>query len=79
MKKVLLLGLLLTLTGCNRACIDTHYTYDKAVVKMPDGSIETIDVKSWSDYDKSDSVAIVTTDGKMIYTHLSNVMLYKDN
>lgn len=74
-----LLGLLLTLTGCNRTIIDTDYMYNKATIVMPDGSVEDVDVKSWYDYDDSDNVSIVATDGRKFYTHTSNVMLYKDN
>lgn len=48
---VSLLLLLAVLTGCSKTVVDTKYDFDYAVVKWPDGTAETIDIRSWKDYD----------------------------
>ncbi|MBQ8507205.1 MAG: hypothetical protein IJ466_07250 [Clostridia bacterium] len=55
MKKIAILIILatvaITLSACtgNYNVIDTKYSFDKAIIKMPDGEIKEIQVKSWSD------------------------------
>lgn len=66
------------LTGCNGYNVDImdmNYKYTKAIIKISDTETKEIDVKSWRDYDDSDSVSITDTDGNTYYTHLSNVIL----
>ena len=79
-KKYLLPLLALFLCGCigNNQIIDTTYTYKKAIVKMPDGEVKEIEVRSWSDYDESDAISIIAENGERIYTHLNNVVLIGD-
>lgn len=56
MKKIasiaaVLLLLAAVLTGCNYSLIDTKYDFDYAVVRWPDGTVETLEIRSWKDYD----------------------------
>ena len=39
------------LTGCNYSLIDTKYDFDYAVVRWPDGTVETLEIRSWNDYE----------------------------
>ena len=45
------IGLLASLTACNKQVIDLTYSYSWAQFKMPDGSIVEGKLDSWKDYD----------------------------
>lgn len=83
MKKILVLVLTLVLcvslfAGCgNVQLIDTTWKYDRAMVKLPDGTVVVGTCTSWRDYDGCDSVQVVI-DGVTYYTHLNNVCLIDD-
>ena len=75
MKKVIVVGVAsLMLAGCNAQVIDTTWRFDRAVIRMADGTTVTGTVESWKDYDDSDAVQ-VKIDGVTYYTHLNNVTL----
>ena len=63
--------------GCNMSVIDTTYSFDKAMICMPDGTVVQGRVESWRDYEDSDAIQ-VEIDGKVYYTFLNNVVLIKE-
>lgn len=66
--------LLLLVTACgNRTFIDTTYTFDEAIIELPDGTIVQGEVESWCDYD-GDQLQI-TIDGETYVVHSSNCVL----
>ena len=72
---LLLLCSLFLLTACaNRDIFDTHYTFTRAMIAMPDGSVVEGEVESWRDYDDGDQLQ-VTINGVTYLTHASNVVL----
>ena len=66
---------LLAVSGCNMGLIDCYYKFEKAEISHFDGSVETVEVKKWWNYDKSDQVQVLTKDGRIILTHSVNVVL----
>lgn len=66
---------LLVVSGCNMGIFDFNYKFEKAEIRHFDGSVETVEVKKWWNYDKSDQVQILTKDGRIILTHSMNVVL----
>lgn len=48
--------------------------FDKAIIDVHKEVIE-VDVKKWCDYDDSEAIVIVTTDGTVYYTHLRDCTL----
>lgn len=46
--------MLMFLTGCNRQVIDTTFSYDNAILALPDGSVISGKIESWKDYDDGD-------------------------
>lgn len=58
----------------NRQLIDMQYRFNRAIIRLPDGSVVDGKVSSWMDYDDSDVVQ-VTIDGTTYLTHYSNVCL----
>lgn len=71
-------GLAIGLTGCgNHQFIDTTYTFNEAIIAMPDGSIVRGEVESWRDYEDGDTIQ-VKIDSVSYLTHISNVVLMTD-
>lgn len=68
---ILLVGALLTGCGYNKQIIDLNYSFTKAYIE----GIGTIEIKNWNDFENSDMVQVIGTDGTVYLTHSSNVIL----
>lgn len=83
MKKIITCFLILVLMLCmlsacgNKALIDTVYTFDRAVLCMPDGTIVSGEVESWTDYEDGDQIQ-VKIDGVVYLVHSSQIVLIHD-
>lgn len=67
--------MLVSLVGCgNKTVFDTTYTFNKAIIQMPDGENIKGDVQTWNDYDDDDQIQ-VKIDGVTYLVHSSNVVL----
>lgn len=65
----------LSLSACgNRQIFDTTYTFDRAIISMPDGTVIEGKVQSWTDYEDGDQMQ-VKIDGKTYLVHSSNIAL----
>ncbi len=53
MKKGIIISLLslLVLTGCNKQVIDVTYTYNYAIIQLPNGEVVEGKIQSWNDYE----------------------------
>lgn len=83
MKKFIVMTLLLVmaltlLSSCNYQMLDTNYTFDRAIIEIGGQAIE-VEVKAWRDYENSDQVQIVATDGTVYLTHTSRCVLITDS
>ncbi len=82
MKKFICIVLVVVTTmvlfaGCgNRQIIDVTYSYDRAIIRLPNGEVVDGEVSSWRDYD-GESIQIVI-DGITYYTQASNVVLIRE-
>ncbi|MBO5037725.1 MAG: hypothetical protein J6D42_11685 [Clostridia bacterium] len=79
MKKFLIAIILIVTVFASTACgnkqiLDTVYTFDRAIISLPDGTKIEGHVEGWKEYDDSDSIQI-KIDGRYYYTHLQNVVL----
>lgn len=74
---IALIFLFILLSGCNRQIIDTTYSYNKAIIQLPDGEVVSGAVESWKDYGDGDQLQ-VKIDGKTYLVHSSNVVLVKE-
>lgn len=70
------LPVMLLLSGCgfNKELIDTTYSFESAIVQLPDGTIVVGDLDSCTDFQDGDCVQ-VTIDGKTYLVHSSNAAL----
>jgi hypothetical protein len=64
--------------GCgNRQSFDTTWSFERAIIFLPDGEKIEGEVTSWRDYGESDMMQ-VTIEGKTYLTHSSNVVLISE-
>ena len=70
---VLLIGVLI-LAGCNKQLVDLTYSYEYAIIALPNGEIVEGKVTSWTDFEDGDQIQ-VKIDGKTYLVHSSNVVL----
>lgn len=68
---------MICVTGCNMNVVDVTYSFDEAIIAMPDGTVVKGTVKSWKDYADSDAIQVKIED-KVYYTFLGNVTLIKN-
>lgn len=69
--------MLMFLTGCNRQVINTTFSYDNAILVLPDGSVISGKIESWKDYDDGDQIQ-VKIDGTTYLVHSVNIVLIKE-
>ena len=67
---------LLLFTGCNRSVFDTTYSFDYAIIGLPDGEFIEGEVQSWLDFEDGDQIQ-VKIDGVTYLTHITNVVLMR--
>ena len=73
-----LLGLAVMLTACgNYQVIDVQYTFNRALVKLQDGTIVSGRVERWKDYEDGDQIQ-VRIDGVTYLVHAANCTLMAD-
>lgn len=74
---VVALVLCFALTGCNKQVLDTTFSFDSAIISLPNGEVITGKVQSWKDYEDGDQIQ-VKIDGVTYLVHSSNVALISD-
>lgn len=81
MKKMLLwlliLVALLSFTACNKQMVDLTYSYERAILSLPNGEVIEGKVSSWTDFEDGDQIQ-VRIDGKTYLVHSSNIVLISD-
>ena len=80
MKKILISVLVLVFifaifTSCgNRQIFDTTYSFDRAIIWLPNGETIEGEVESWTDYEDGDQIQ-VKINGTTYLVHSSNIVL----
>ena len=80
MKKNLLWAMAVTallLAGCNKQMVDLTYSYEYAILSLPNGEVVEGKVTSWTDFEDGDQIQ-VKIDGKTYLVHSSNIVLISD-
>ncbi len=84
MKKILYMALAAAalvcaflLGGCNKQMVDLTYSYEYAIIGLPNGECVEGKVSSWTDFEDGDQIQ-VKIDGKTYLVHSSNVVLISD-
>ena len=74
---VVALSMALITTGCNKQLVDLTYSYDYAIIGLPNGETVEGKVTSWTDFEDGDQIQ-VKIDGKTYLVHSSNIVLISD-
>lgn len=82
MKKILVTVIATTLmvvalSGCNKQMIDFTYSFDKAIISLPNGQVVEGKIDSWTDYEDGDQIQ-VKIDGITYLVHSSDIVLIKE-
>ena len=62
------------LAGCNKQMVDLTYSYEYAIIGLPNGEVVEGKVSSWTDFEDGDQIQ-VKINGKTYLVHSSNVVL----
>ena len=71
---IVALSLALITTGCNKQLVDLTYSYEYAIIGLPNGESVEGKVTSWTDFEDGDQIQ-VKIEGKTYLVHSSNVVL----
>lgn len=63
--------------GCNKMFFDTTYTFNKAIIELPNGDIISGKIEAWTDFEDGDQIQ-VKMNGKTYLVHSSNIVLIAD-
>lgn len=84
MKKIIAILLVLVaalsavvLSGCNKQMMDLTYSYEYAIIGLPNGEVVEGKVSSWTDFEDGDQIQ-VKINGKTYLVHSSNIVLISD-
>lgn len=60
--------------GCNKQIIDLTYSFNYAIIELPNGEIVEGKISSWNDYGEGDQLQIVIA-GVTYLVHSSNAVM----
>ena len=63
--------------GCNKQMVDLTYSYEYAIIGLPNGEVVEGKVSSWTHFEDGDQIH-VKIDGKTYLVHSSNIVLISD-
>ena len=70
--------LIVVLAGCNKQIFDTTYSFDKAIISLPNGEVIEGRVDGWTDFEDGDQIQ-VKIDGVTYLVHSTNVVLIAED
>ena len=65
------------LAGCNKQMVDLTYSYEYAIIGLPNGEVVEGKVSSWTDFEDGDQIQ-VKIEGKTYLVHSANIVLISD-
>ena len=84
MKKMLSIFIIIVMAVCFAGCdyrsydwVDTNYHFNKAIIKMPDGEVITVDIAKWADCE-GEQLTITTKDGNRYLVSSINCILIEE-
>lgn len=69
--------ILFSMCGCNKMLIDTTYSFEYAIIELPNGEVVEGKVQSWTDYEDGDQIQ-VRIDGTTYLVHSEDIVLISD-
>jgi len=75
---ILITALVTLLTGCNKQIVDLDYTYNYAIIQLPNGDVVEGKVDSWKDYEDGEQLQIKINGTIYLCSSYNCVLLNKD-
>lgn len=69
--------LAVSLSACNKQLVDLTYSYERAIISLPNGEIVEGKVQSWTDFEDGDQIQ-VKIDGVTYLLHASQIVLISE-
>ena len=69
--------MVITFLGCNKQLFDATYSFDKAIISLPNGKVIEGNVDSWTDYEDGDQIQVKINDTTYL-VHSSNIVLIEE-
>ena len=69
--------LAVSLVACNKQVVDLTYSYERAIISLPNGEIVEGKVQSWTDFEDGDRIQ-VKIDGVTYLVHASQIVLISE-
>lgn len=66
--------IIISACSCNKQLVDLTYSFDRAIIYLPNGDVVEGKVSSWTDYEDGDQIQ-VKIDGKSYLVHSENIVL----
>lgn len=75
---LMLAAIIMTMTGCgNMQMFDTTYSFEYAIIELPNGEVIEGKVQSWMDFEDGDQIQ-VKIDGKTYLVHSEDIVLISE-
>lgn len=68
------IALAMSLSGCNKQIVDVTFSYERAIISLPNGEVVDGKVQSWTDFEDGDQIQ-VKIDGVTYLVHSSQAAL----
>lgn len=68
------IALAMSLSGCNKQIVDITFSYERAIISLPNGEVIDGKVQSWTDFEDGDQIQ-VKIDGVTYLVHSSQAVL----
>lgn len=68
------IALAMSLSGCNKQIVDVTFSYERAIISLPNGEVVDGKVQSWTDFEDGDQIQ-VKIDGVTYLVHASQAAL----
>ena len=65
------------LIGCNKQVVDLNYTYNYAIIQLPNGEVVEGEIQSWRDYDDGEQLQIKMNDITYLCSSYNCVLMNK--
>ena len=69
--------LTMSLSGCNKQIVDVTFSYERAIISLPNGEVVDGKVQSWTDFEDGDQIQ-VKIDGVTYLVHSSQAALISE-
>jgi hypothetical protein len=77
---IVMAAIIFSSTGCevyNKSLMDITYSFERAIIALPNGDVVDGDVTSWLDFEDGDQIQ-VKIDGKTYLVHSEDIVLISE-